>query len=71
MAVPGKYGSGWSQSFIRCNTVFPMKKLENVPTEVKGSATLYEEEQYELTSTPLKLVFLVAHVAEDSLSGHQ
>jgi hypothetical protein len=29
-----------------------MKELEKVPKELKGSATLKEEQQYELTSTP-------------------
>ena len=29
-----------------------MKELEKVPKLLKGSATLYEEQQYELTSTP-------------------
>jgi hypothetical protein len=29
-----------------------MKELEKVPKELKGSATLWEEQQYELTSTP-------------------
>jgi hypothetical protein len=29
-----------------------MEELEKVPKELKGSATLYEEQQYELTSTP-------------------
>jgi hypothetical protein len=28
------------------------RELEKVPKEEKGSATLYEEQQYELTSTP-------------------
>ena len=33
-----------------------MKELEKVPKELKGSATLQEEQQYELTSThPIKL----------------
>jgi hypothetical protein len=49
-----------------------MKELEKVPKELKGSATLYEEQQYELTSThPPKAVSLVAYVAEDGLVGHQ
>ena len=30
----------------------PMEELEKVPKELKGSATLYVEQQYELTSTP-------------------
>jgi hypothetical protein len=28
-----------------------MEELENVPKELKGSVTLYEEQQYKLTST--------------------
>ena len=47
-----------------------MEELENVPKELKGSATLWEEQQYELTSTP-RTVSLVAYVAEDGLVGHQ
>jgi hypothetical protein len=52
MPVPGKYRSGCSQSSIGWNTGPPMKELEKVPKELKGSATLYEEQQYELTSIP-------------------
>jgi hypothetical protein len=49
-----------------------MKELEKVPEEFKRSATLYMEQQYELTSTPPKLVFLTAYVSEeDDLVGHQ
>jgi hypothetical protein len=40
MPVPGKYRSGFSQSFIGWNTGPPMEQLENVPKELKGSATL-------------------------------
>jgi hypothetical protein len=29
-----------------------MEELEKVPKELKGSATLYVEQQYELTSSP-------------------
>jgi hypothetical protein len=29
-----------------------MEELEKVPKELKGSAILYLEQQYELTSTP-------------------
>jgi hypothetical protein len=29
-----------------------MEELEKVPKELKGSATLYVEQQYALTSTP-------------------
>jgi hypothetical protein len=49
-----------------------MRELEKVPNELKGSATLYEEQQYGLTSTPPPIaVSLVAYVAEDGLVGHQ
>jgi hypothetical protein len=50
--VPGKYRSVCSQSSIGWNTGPPMEKLEKAPKELKGSATLYVEQQYELTSTP-------------------
>jgi hypothetical protein len=40
MSVPGKYGSGYSQSFIGWSTSPPMEELEKVPKELKGSATL-------------------------------
>jgi hypothetical protein len=48
-----------------------MEELEKVPKELKGSATLQVEQQYELTSTPRELVPLAAYVSEDSLVGHQ
>jgi hypothetical protein len=48
----GKYRSGRSQSSIRWNTRPPMEKLEKAPKELKESATLKVEQQYELTSTP-------------------
>ena len=38
--VPGKHRSGCSQSSIGWNTGPPMKELEKVPKELKGSATL-------------------------------
>ena len=70
--MPGKYGSGCSQSSIGWNMGPPMKEIEKVPKELKVSATLYEKQQYELTSTPPpKVVSLVAHVAEEGLVGHQ
>jgi hypothetical protein len=51
--------------------IYPlMKELEKVPKELKGSATLKEEQRYELTSTP-RAVSLVAYVAEDGLVSHQ
>ena len=40
MPVPGKSRSGCSQSSIGWNTRPPMKDLEKVPKELKGSATL-------------------------------
>ena len=46
-----------------------MKELEKVPKELKGSATLGVEQQYELISTP-RAVSLAAYVAEDGLVGH-
>ena len=47
-----------------------MKELEKVTKELKGSATLQEEQQYELTSTPTPTVSLAAYVAEDGLVSH-
>ena len=47
-----------------------MEELENVPKELKVSATLWVEQQYELTSIP-ELLSLAAHVAEDGLVSHQ
>ena len=40
MEVPGKYRSGCLQSSIGWNTGSPVKELEKVPKELKGSATL-------------------------------
>jgi hypothetical protein len=40
MQVSGKYRSGCSQSSIGWNTSSPMKELEKVPKELKGSAAL-------------------------------
>jgi hypothetical protein len=67
---PGKYRSGCSQLSIGWNTGSLMKELEKVPKELTGSATLKEEQRYELTSTP-RAVSLVVYVAEDGLVGHQ
>ena len=47
-----------------------MEELENVPKELKVSATLWVEQQYELTSIP-ELLSLAAHVSEDGLVSHQ
>ena len=46
-----------------------MEELEKVPKELKGSATLEVEQQYELPSTT-ELVSLAAYVSEDGLVGH-
>jgi hypothetical protein len=73
--VPGKYRKGCSQSSIGWNTGSPMKDLEKVPKELKGSAALEEEYQYELTSPPpthpQELMSLATYVAEDGLVSHQ
>ena len=45
-----------------------MEELENVPKELKVSATLWVEQQYELTSIP-ELLSLAAHVSEDGLAN--
>jgi hypothetical protein len=37
---------------IKFNSKPPMEELEKMPKELKGPATLYVEQQYELTSTP-------------------
>jgi hypothetical protein len=42
-----------------------MEELEKVPKELKGSAILQVEQQYELTSTPLELVSLGAYESEN------
>ena len=48
-----------------------MEELEKVTKELKGSATLQMEQQYELPSTPPpELVSLAAYVAEADLVGH-
>ena len=47
-----------------------MEVLENVPKELKVSATLWVEQQYELTSIP-ELLSLAAYVAENGLVSHQ
>jgi hypothetical protein len=46
-----------------------MEELEKVPKELKGTATLWVEQQYELTSTP-ELLSLAAYVSKDGLVGH-
>ena len=47
-----------------------MEELEKVPKELKGSATLQVEENYELTSTP-ELLTLAAYVSKYGLVGRQ
>jgi hypothetical protein len=46
-----------------------MEEQEKVPKELKGTATLYMEQQYELTSTP-ELLSLAAYVSKDGLVSH-
>jgi hypothetical protein len=46
-----------------------MEELEKIPKELKGSATLYVEQHYELTST-LELLTLAAYVSKDGPVGH-
>jgi hypothetical protein len=46
-----------------------VEELEKVPKELKGTATLWVEQQYELTSTP-ELLSLAAYVSKDGLVGH-
>ena len=47
-----------------------MEELEKVPKELKRTATLQVEQQYELTST-LEHLSLAAYVSRDGLVGHQ
>jgi hypothetical protein len=67
---PSKHRSGCSQSAIGWITGPPMEELEKVPKELKGTATLYVEQQYELTSTP-ELLSLAAHLSKDGLVSPQ
>jgi hypothetical protein len=46
-----------------------MEELEKLPKELKGTATLYVEQQYELTNT-LELLSLAAYVSKDGLVSH-
>ena len=50
--MPGKYRSRCSQSSIGWNTGPLKKELEKVTKDLKGLATLWEDQQYEPTSTP-------------------
>jgi hypothetical protein len=47
-----------------------MEELEKLPKKLMGTATLYVEQQYELTSTP-ELLSLAAYVSKDGLVGHR
>ena len=47
-----------------------MEELEKVPKELKGSAILQVEQQYELTNNPPELLSLAAYESEDGLVGH-
>ena len=46
-----------------------MEELEKLPKELKGTATLQVEQQYELTST-WELLSLAAYVSKNGLVGH-
>jgi hypothetical protein len=46
-----------------------MEELEKVPKELKGTAALWVEQHYELTSTP-ELLTLAAYVSKDGLVSH-
>jgi hypothetical protein len=58
-------------STIVCGSmcVLSFSKVEKVPKELKGTATLYVEQQYELTSTP-ELLSLAAYVSKNGLVSH-
>jgi hypothetical protein len=46
-----------------------MEELEKLPKELKGTATLYVEQQYELTSSP-ELLSLAAYVSKECQVSH-
>jgi hypothetical protein len=46
-----------------------MEELEKLPKELKGTATLKVEQQYELASTR-ELLSLAAYVSKDGLVGY-
>ena len=56
MPGPSKHRRGYSQSAIGWITGPPVEELEKVPKELKGSATLQVEQQYEPISTLRVLV---------------
>jgi hypothetical protein len=68
MPGPSKNRSGCSQSAIGWITGPPIEELEKIPKELKGSATLWVEQSYELTST-LELLTLAACLSKDGLVG--
>ena len=59
---PSKHRSVCSQSAIGWITGPPMEELEKVPKELKGSATLYMEQQYEVTNQSILIFFYKAQV---------
>jgi hypothetical protein len=69
MPGPSKHRSGSSQSAIGWITGPPIEELEKVPKELKGTATLSVEQQYELINTS-ELMSLAAYVSKDGLVGH-
>jgi hypothetical protein len=69
MPGPSKHRSGCSQSPIGWVTRPPMKELEKLPKELKGTAALLVEQHYELTNT-LELLTLAAYISKDGLVGH-
>ena len=49
------YAGAWQTQKLMLTVSYwmgPIEELEKVPKELKGSATLYVEQQYELTSSP-------------------
>ena len=54
---------------LKCILQFFLLVPEKVAKDLKGLATLWVEQQHELTSTP-ELMSLAAYVSEDGLVGH-
>jgi hypothetical protein len=46
-----------------------MEELDKVLKDLKGTTTLYVEQQYEITSTP-ELLSLAAYVSKDGIVSH-
>jgi hypothetical protein len=69
MPGPSKHRSGRSQSAIGWVTRPPMEELDKVLKDLKGTTTLYVEQQYEITSTP-ELLSLAAYVSKDGIVSH-